>query len=260
MAAESKWENKEIKDGIMEVNLSSWKFFHDYVVDELLEFSHCIWRGQRDSSWNLISSLDRLLTEKKDSEKVYLISSHLKEFKRVIRGRRGVNPAPIIEENEWWALGQHHALATPLLDWTHSPFVALYFAFEKDTKPKTNMRTVWALIEPEEANSRIKKHEQVSGVQQTLDFVVPSQSENPRLLSQAGLFTRGPIGESVESWVEREYKDKSSDVPLLKINIPNDGRQECLKTLNRMNINHATLFPDLYGAGYYCNRLINIGA
>ena len=52
-----------------------------------------------------------------------------------------------------------------------------------------------------------------------------------------------PIGQTVESWVTDHYAglDKKKAV-LVHLKIPDDGRAACLCTLNRMNINHKTLF------------------
>jgi FRG domain-containing protein len=74
---------------------------------------------------------------------------HLDAFRRAARGRRGPFPAKLENENEVWALGQHHGLATPLLDWTESAFVALYFAFAEEATSSTGERAVWALYEGE---------------------------------------------------------------------------------------------------------------
>lgn len=67
------------------------------------------------------------------------------------------------------------------------------------------------------------------------------------------MFTRSPDALDLESWIKKKYKGENNEYVLIKILIPNRDREECLKTLNRMNINHLTLFPDLYGASKYCN-------
>ncbi len=265
MARPQRWEVSSINDGVMEVKLSSWKYFHDYVVQEMLRFSHYIWRGQRDSAWALESSLYRLMRDKKRANKNSIAKAHLAKFKMAARGRRGANPDKIVDDNEWWALGQHQGLATPLLDWTESPFVALYFAFEKSDAPISKRRSVWSLGNVTTKNNALKSalaeaqnNKLVGESYLTLDRFRPTLDENARLVAQAGLFTRGPLGVTVDDWVKTYYADQNDGAMLLKITIPDDGRHDCLKTLNKMNINHLTLFPDIYGTTQHCNKAIEI--
>lgn len=241
----------------MEIEFFSWKYFHDYVRQEMLDYSHYVWRGQRDSSWKLESSLDRILKSKLKTLRPRLAKAHLDKFKFAVRGRRGPNPSRIEEENEWWALGQHHSLATPLLDWTESPFVALYFAFEKIEKPSSGKRAVWALGGTTKKNNEITAAHAGDGRPAILELVRPHQDDNARLVSQAGLFTRAPLGVTVDGWVELNHTGETI-APLLKLIIPEKERTECLRTLHKMNINHITLFPDLYGASQHCNKALRI--
>ncbi|MNR47557.1 hypothetical protein D3C85_1666730 [compost metagenome] len=62
----------------------------------------------------------------------------------------------------------------------------------------------------------------------------------------------------IESWVNKYNTYKGGEMSLIKIIIPNSGIQDCLRYLNRMNINHSTLFPDLSGASDYCNKHLTI--
>lgn len=253
------YEELDVVKGVMDVNVSSWKHFHDYVVTEMLDYSNYIWRGQRDADWGLETSLDRLLQKHSKKPTAALLNRHIEKFKLASRGRRGDNPRRDLLENEWWALGQHNSLATPLLDWTRSPFVALYFAFEKDKPSSSGFRTVWALAESTTINSAIEKEKPSGSENYVLTCVRPQQDENARLVNQGGLFTRVPLGKTVRSWIEENYeKDEENVAHLIKIIIQDEGREECLRALNMMNINHASLFPDLYGASQHCNNGIAI--
>jgi len=205
--------------------------------------------------------------------------AHLEQFKFAVRGRRGANPPEIESENDWWALGQHHGLATPLLDWTTSPFVAAYFAFINQGENQTRHRAIFALCRPiiekkvrlkiraKELENKQTKADIASGkkqvglisahmfdspVQPEVEFIRPLSDENQRLVNQGGLFTRAPNGKYLDAWVQENSEDESG-YTLIKIILPNADRAECLKMLNRMNINHLTLFPDLYGASKFCN-------
>lgn len=253
MSRTKRWTIVKAEHGMWEVKLSSWKWLHDYIHQEMLEYEHYVWRGQRSDNWLLEPSFERQTKGKSIDKKTELLEEHLENFKYAVRGRRGEHPPKIETENEWWALGQHHGLGTPLLDWTHSPFVALYFAFHKNIRPQTKYRTVYG-VNP--TSLEYPTDEDISN--QTCEFIRPLADDNPRLVNQGGIFSRLPIGTDVESWMKRNHEKEYSSGALIKIKIPNTGRIECLTTLNRMNINHSTLFPDIYGSSEFCNTKLKI--
>jgi hypothetical protein len=265
-----KWRLIAQADGTAIYRLVSWSSYFDFLETEVFKPAtpskqKYIWRGQRSSNWSLSSSLDRLfqslellngatnLLEKRSDE-------HLHSFKRATRGRRGLNPANLSDKNDWWALGQHFGLATPLLDWTRSPFAAAYFAFEERSFESTEHRIVYGL----DQNAVLQKNDELlngpsqeQGRPPVLEFIDPMLDENQRLLSQDGLFTRAPIGTPIEQWVARAFEGSSSTV-LLRIEIPDADRLICLRALNRMNINHLSLFPDLSGASRSTNLKLEL--
>ncbi len=226
-----------------------------------------IYRGQRGYDWSLASTLTRQFSDGRipDDERDELLTY----FRLAMRGRGP--DLTTMEDGDVWAYGQHVGLATPLLDWSKSPFVSLYFAFaESDSENTDNhSRAIFCLD-----MTRLK-------VALPELFIEPRSNDNARLVSQAGLFTLTPSGsENFESYIITALQESSAidfdgfeDLPtpedgfefpsneiakkiapfICKIHIPNVRRKECLAMLRKMNIHHGSLFPDPFGAAQYCN-------
>ena len=271
----------QLGPGYAQVQFMNLKQFIDYLYSDLLDFGTYIWRGQRCDSWKLEPTIDRMIRDAKASpaQECDFEGKHLDAFKHASRGRRGANPSALNDDNDWWALGQHHGLATPLLDWTTSPFVASFFAFADTGLDQTPHRAVFALHQPSVASMvklarledderrEVRREELKNGgkprgmewlvtnakAEPDLVFVRPLSDENQRLIAQGGLFTRSRTEHSIDEWVTKHQPAEDSSLTLLKCLVPDDERTRCLRLLNRMNLNPLALFPDLAGASRYCN-------
>ena len=242
--------------GVLSSTLSKWSEFYDE-VRRFRGHRDYVWRGQRGSGegWTLRSKFDR---GNNAGNRKKLLEKHLDQFRKAIRGRRGTNP-PELNEDNLWALGQHHSLATPLLDWTESPFVAAYFALVKrteDEKENKSGRVVYGLNRDSDRWYRRVEDKK----QYFIEFPLIDAHENVRLLAQAGVFTKALEGQDIKERIQRCYHEKNhrGRIILVEIFIPDRDREECLSDLNGMNINHASLFPDIYGSAIFSNLKLEI--
>lgn len=245
--------------GIQTLEFKTWEEYVEH-INSNLKYRKFVWRGQADSSWDLEPTLDRSLREAGEISDTRKINEHLKRFKFASRGRRGNNPPELKSDNDWWALGQHNGLHTPLLDWTKSPFVSAFFAFESSVKSRTDHRVVFGIAQTDiENKSRaINKTHKSSSRPPIIEFIEPLSNENARLVSQGGLFTRNPPGVDVESWMRKNYTKEEKYIRAWKLLIPEYEREKILQSLNRMNINYSSLFPDLFGASEFVNMDLKI--
>jgi len=156
------------------------------------------------------------------------------------------------KEDEIWALGQHYGLETPLLDWTFSPYIAAYFAFEKPPGTDDSHRYVYALnlCVTRLLLKRKTRKDRFVGIIDTLT------QPSPRFLVQKGVFTRVLEGNDIEKGVRDYSKLRPNEgVILVKFKIPTGDREKCLDQLNLMNINHTSLLLDLRDVADRCNKL-----
>jgi hypothetical protein len=204
--------------------------------------------------------LDRILKAKNKVNDTSTINKHLNNFKYASRGRRGLNPPILNTDNDWWAIGQHNGLMTPLLDWTKSPFVATFFSFHSSDKSSIGKRSVFGISKTtfEIISNKIKMNYKTSSRPPIVEFIEPLSDENSRLVNQGGLFTRSPAGVDIETWMKNNFQKDDKKVRMWKIILPESERENILQSLNRMNINYSSLFPDLYGASKFVNLDLEI--
>lgn len=236
---------------------ATWKEFltdNQYFADDM----GFVFRGHASSSWELETTLDRLL-KRLNPQGIDLDSTYeflLKEFVHSIRARSGAKKDFNINDEELWSIGQHYGLATPLLDWSRSLYVAVFFAFENATPSESGFRSIWALNLCPFVLDKIEEFNYGKNKKNHFKMIDPISDENPRLIAQTGLFTRQPLKYSIVNWVKDTLP---SDAPyLIKINVPESERLPILRHLRIMNIHHGTLFPDIEGAAKYCNHTLEL--
>ena len=239
-----KWTNETPQDGIGTFTLTSWNYFSDFIDKEMLDFRNYIYRGHMNEEWLLEPTLNRLVPKKTKAELTKIREEHLHKFRYALRGRVK-DSSRYTDDDELWALGQHNGLATPLLDWTLSPYVAAYFSLFEH-REKNGYSVVYSI------------NKNAIDDFNDLKVINPITDENTRLINQSGLFIKVLTNQDLEKMFKQKYKGNIKEYMMIKIRIPNKHRETALRSLNRMNINHNTLFPDIQGASIYCNTDIEI--
>jgi hypothetical protein len=136
------------------------------------------------------------------------------------------------------ALAQHYGLPTRLLDWTESPYVAAFFAY--------NSRALWGETDQHVCIWVLDTSDPIWSAQYGVEVLNVALTGNNRLRNQSGRFTlaRTPFA-SLEEYVAAHGETGHS---LRKFLLPGNDWPKALADLDAMGINHARVYPEIEGA------------
>lgn len=217
----------------------SWDEFKLRVADHIKKGAGPrLCRGQANADWKLKTSFHRN-PNGVDFQSYFAMLTTLADMIGTIEGRR-ININDPDERGAFVAYLQHHGYATPLLDWTLSPYIAAYFAYS-DLK----------CLEFENVAVYVFDYLKWMAHWETiLDFFSdkyhvsvfsPLSNGNIRQLVQQGTYYMFTNIDDVESHISA-YEEKSKDSYLDKFLIPSSERNYVLTDLDAMGINEYSLF------------------
>ncbi len=264
--------------GVTEINVESW----DEVIEVLYDGSWnpgmqrhrspYVYRGLDQATYCLETSLQRLAVNR--PQWIAQMEAHL------LRNFRKYAHRDIVQRDSvwhWLAMAQHHGLATRLMDWTYSPFVALHFA-TANQQAFGEDGVVWMIDHwkaqqdlPQTLLSQLSEIGSVSFDADLLSRHVetlpalrafadqPSQdgfllffeppSIDDRIVNQYALFSilSDPVA-VLDDWLAQR-----PDV-FKKIVIPASIKWEIRDKLDQSNLNERVMFPGLDGLSKWLNR------
>ena len=231
--------------------------------------SSFVYRGMANSSFKMVTSLKRCCKELSKE----LEPSILKNYTKY-----AVLDEPGIEGSVWMQMisGQHHGLPTRLLDWTHSPLVALHFATEEEDMDEMDRHDcmVWKIDIPElhsllpekyqhsidSSRSKVFTVETLSSITSDLSeydedmgdrsmVVIEPPSTETRIVNQYSFFSIVPTGiEDIEGYLDRNTENT------VKYIIDKELRWRLRDTLDSLNMSERIMFPGLDGISRWIAR------
>ena len=250
------------------------------LVEDLVE-PHW-YRGTGESSYDLTPGLYRHPVENSIDKLLDIESNIMKRFKQ-----RSLpyleSPLRMEDDLDTMFLMQHYGVPTRLLDWTESPYIALFFAVSSAPYDKqadgsrlyTKDAAVWVL-NPDSWNNKALGMAVPQGVitppdSKTMSAWMPEDISkygmpdpiaiygnynSVRIVAQRGVFTLA--GKSVEPMNKiYESENKYDNDVLMRLDIPSANIGDMINTLTSTGITDSVIYPDLGGLATELKRNFN---
>lgn len=226
---------------------------------EYVRHNDIFFRGQSDSKWDLLTTLERSSSEEFTVERyMHYATECVHEIESFTNRKWNVKSMPDINQElkaeggnsfrchlphyDFLVYLRHHGFPSPLLDWTESPFIAAFFAYS--TARLDTDAAIYCYIErPYGSKGGI-------GGEPIITLLGPYVSTHRRHFAQKAWYTTSSYllrSDASHHFCKHNNvfaRDNPQQDIVVKIQLPGADKIEALRELDDYNINYFTLFHD----------------
>jgi hypothetical protein len=223
----------------------SWSEYKAQASADLDEYGAYIYRGQRIAAWRLTSAIHRTALVRSTADITGYVNYMLPKVHDAVEGWTGRtwDLATPLGLAEFLAFLQHNGFPTPLLDWTASPYVAAYFAFEgvNHFAPQAENVAIYSFNQSA-WQTDFKQFYDVANQTPHVSVLKPRMIGNHKLAMQNGCFTWSNVSD-VEEHIR--LNETGTKVYLRKYELQVTERPRVMRELDLMGISAIQLMPSV---------------
>jgi hypothetical protein len=241
-------EKTDIKEPDKPLHIFDWDKFKNFISEQGDNDKDFIYRGENTNRYRLKTTFHRL-------GRTDLLRYRNEDLNRPAYFINAISPYkykinfPGEDLDALLSLAQHHGYPTPLLDWTESPYVAAYFAFQRlSTENKDEYVRIyvfdsrawlsfWGRIFPT-TNTLIAPKPIIS------IHKLPAMNNNRAIPQQSVSLFSNIV--DIENFIEGSRAFIKGDY-FMRIDLPYSEKKRVMRELRRMGITAASLFPGFDG-------------